>query len=942
MAAQRRLEVILAGDNKGAKKAMDDTAGDANSLASRLGSALGGGALAVGAAAVAAVGGISITLLGAYNAAAESQKVTRETERVIRTTGGAANVSADQVADLGKSLSSATGISGKLIRSTENLLLTFTKVRNEVGEGNDVFNQATRLALDMSVVLGTDASGAAIQLGKALNDPVKGITALSRAGVSFTAEQKEQIKTLVKSGDVLGAQKVILKELSTEFGGAAEAASTPLMKLQTQVAGIATRIGGYLVPVVDAAATWLGARLPAALDSASKGFDSFLAAAAPIARDVFERLGQAGEMIGARLGPAIESVGRVLSALAAYAAPVAGAIAAIAGAAIVGSFIVLADVIQRVTGFLAEHLGLVRLLATGGFVYLTAQVLAAAAAFAELGIAAVSSQIGSLISYLAYARSAFLEVAAAQGVLTASSQVLTYAFGAVGLAAAALTAIVYGFATAGEEGKKKADAFVASLEQHVDTTNLNDVQGEIRSITARMDELGTRGSTIADRFGGLMDIIIPFHDVANSAEDARGELDGLRAKLDEIKPPADAAEAKFRDMAAAIAAEQGPAAQTTQGLQAIRDQLVQLAAAGHIDITAPGAMEQLEALRTGAAYTTPTVQGLAGAFQSVAASTSTAADAVKGYKTALDELIGVHISSLQAQNTWGAALDNVHAKVSAGVNLMDAYNARNREASGAVLSAADSALKYSVSLLEEGQGLGAASAALESNRARLIATMVQTGMTRAAASAYLDTLGLTPDNIQTTAHMNKEQAQSQVEQLQRAIGAVPQTVSVNVYANVASAEAALNRLGVRLNDLERRTIAANENYGGSAITRANGGITLHQYADGAHVAQIARAGTMRLWAEPETGGEAYIPLAGAKRGQSTKILAQVADMFGYGLTQTAGGPGRSGSARGGRGSGSAMQVIVHGYVGDEERLGKEILRQIVVAERQGARTPWAN
>lgn len=62
---------------------------------------------------------------------------------------------------------------------------------------------------------------------------------------------------------------------------------------------------------------------------------------------------------------------------------------------------------------------------------------------------------------------------------------------------------------------------------------------------------------------------------------------------------------------------------------------------------------------------------------------------------------------------------------------------------------------------------------------------------------------------------------------------------------------------------------------------------LTPFADGGlreeHVAQIARGGDWRLWAEPETGGEAYIPLGGSKRGKSTEILAEVARQFGFSL-----------------------------------------------------------
>nr|DAK31836.1 MAG TPA: tail tape measure protein [Caudoviricetes sp.] len=67
-------------------------------------------------------------------------------------------------------------------------------------------------------------------------------------------------------------------------------------------------------------------------------------------------------------------------------------------------------------------------------------------------------------------------------------------------------------------------------------------------------------------------------------------------------------------------------------------------------------------------------------------------------------------------------------------------------------------------------------------------------------------------------------------------------------------------------------------------TFANGGIRppVFGFANGTenHLAQIAPAGAMRLWAEPETGGEAYIPLSRMKRRRSERILAEVASRFG--------------------------------------------------------------
>jgi hypothetical protein len=106
-----------------------------------------------------------------------------------------------------------TGIDDDAIKSGQAMLLTFTNVRNEAGKGNKIFDQATQTLTDMTAamnggkVTSENLRKQAIQLGKALNDPVKGMTALSRVGVTFTAGQKKQVEQLVKSGKSMQAQK---------------------------------------------------------------------------------------------------------------------------------------------------------------------------------------------------------------------------------------------------------------------------------------------------------------------------------------------------------------------------------------------------------------------------------------------------------------------------------------------------------------------------------------------------------------------------------------------------------------------------------------------------------------------------------------------------------------------------------------------------------------
>jgi len=264
------LRFNIIGDSRSLKRALNGAAKDVKGFKSKLG---GIGSIAAGVfgggAALAGLSSLTHQLGSVVTEAREAAKVGRMTDAVIKSTGGAANVTASQVSRLAEAISNKTGIDDEQIQSAENLLLTFTNVRNEVGKGNDIFNQASQAAIDMSVALGTDSKSAAIQLGKALNDPVKGITALSRAGVSFTKEQKDQIKVLVASGKTLEAQKMILAELGKEFGGAAAAASDPMQRLDTTVNNLKERIGTALLPYIEKAATWLGEKLPQAIDKLS-------------------------------------------------------------------------------------------------------------------------------------------------------------------------------------------------------------------------------------------------------------------------------------------------------------------------------------------------------------------------------------------------------------------------------------------------------------------------------------------------------------------------------------------------------------------------------------------------------------------------------------------------------------------------------------------------
>ena len=151
--------------------------------------------------------------------ASEQESAERKLGSVLKATGEAAGYNLDQLKAMASGLQDVTRIGDETTLAGMAILATFKQVR---GEG---FERATIAAMDMAEVMGTDLNSNILQIGKALQDPVKGLTALTRVGVTFTEGQKDTIKSLQASGDMMAAQNIILKELEGQFGGAAKAAS---------------------------------------------------------------------------------------------------------------------------------------------------------------------------------------------------------------------------------------------------------------------------------------------------------------------------------------------------------------------------------------------------------------------------------------------------------------------------------------------------------------------------------------------------------------------------------------------------------------------------------------------------------------------------------------------------------------------------------------------
>lgn len=185
----------------------------------------------------------SITAFG------ESERVNAQLNATLKSTGEVAGITAIEVQKMASELQSMTTYDDEATISAANLLLTFTKI------GKDVFPEALAIVQDMSTALGQDLQSSSIQVGKALQDPVLGVTALRRVGVNFSKDQVEVIKAMVDTGKAADAQALILRELQTEFGGSAKAAAETfpgaLQQLKNAFGDLQEKVGESIIQNAD-------------------------------------------------------------------------------------------------------------------------------------------------------------------------------------------------------------------------------------------------------------------------------------------------------------------------------------------------------------------------------------------------------------------------------------------------------------------------------------------------------------------------------------------------------------------------------------------------------------------------------------------------------------------------------------------------------------------
>ncbi|WP_380166586.1 hypothetical protein [Jannaschia sp. R86511] len=245
MAGPARLKVEIIGDAKSAQRALDTVSGRLG----KFGKAAGAAALKIGAVGAAAVGAAAVGLIRAGEAASTANARIGNIAESMGLFGGEAGAVTDRLVKLAEATARQTGIDTNSIKATQAKLLTFKELASTADEAGGTFDRANQAALDLAAAGFGEAESNAAQLGKALNDPIKGLTALTRSGVTFTKAEKDRIAALVESNKTGEAQQLILSAIETQVGGTAVATADASDRIKVAFSQVADRLGQKLMPL---------------------------------------------------------------------------------------------------------------------------------------------------------------------------------------------------------------------------------------------------------------------------------------------------------------------------------------------------------------------------------------------------------------------------------------------------------------------------------------------------------------------------------------------------------------------------------------------------------------------------------------------------------------------------------------------------------------------
>lgn len=246
----RTLKLNILGDTSDLVKSLGVAQKETSSASDKMKQGFKIAAAAVAAAGAAIVAFGAKAILAGEGAATANARISQINES-MGLFGGAVTQVNDRLIKYAEATARATGVDTNSIKATQAKLLTFKELAQSADEVGGSFDRATQAAIDLAAAGFGSAETNAAQLGKALQDPIKGLTALARSGVTFTEVEKDRIKTLVESNKIGEAQTLVLEAIEKQVGGTAEATANATDKIRVGFTQVQERIGLALLPAFE-------------------------------------------------------------------------------------------------------------------------------------------------------------------------------------------------------------------------------------------------------------------------------------------------------------------------------------------------------------------------------------------------------------------------------------------------------------------------------------------------------------------------------------------------------------------------------------------------------------------------------------------------------------------------------------------------------------------
>lgn len=275
----------------------------------------------VGAVAATALGvGTAIATKFTLSAVKAAEGVQQANNRLAQVNesmglfGTSTSAVTDRLIKFAEANELSVAVDAEVIKATQAKLLTFKNLAATADDAGGSFDRATMAALDLAAAGFGSAETNAIQLGKALQDPIKGLSALRRSGITFTEQEKEQIKVLTESGQVLKAQDLILKAIETQVGGTAEATAKASDKMKLAFDNILEAGGTALLPAFEDLAQVIVDDLAPALTEVAEDVGPYLVDAMKLIAEVLKEATDSSTPLGNAIGGVKQSFELLLGA----------------------------------------------------------------------------------------------------------------------------------------------------------------------------------------------------------------------------------------------------------------------------------------------------------------------------------------------------------------------------------------------------------------------------------------------------------------------------------------------------------------------------------------------------------------------------------------------------------------------------------------------------